>query len=351
MAANFADMVANRAASATRARIMEFYRSKGFDEPTVAALTAAELAKRNPSDLPVQDPGFEGETAEPLVRAMQEHARANPRELAATRIQDRDMPGFDPTRSDQPAGLSYDPIMQRLQGGGHDIQFSRPMTDEDVAISRQTRPIPRGSVGSVSVGNRSVLNRVLGGPDQAYAEPAQGAPIVDQAKNVIASPRAQPAAAPDAEGEPGYTMPGAAGVWAGSGNAAPLGAFNPIGSGRGADPRMFMQASKTAAPAVRTEPPVPQRRPENLGDQPGFFSRLFKDPYAGKSSRQLYEEAQTAQNQNYEARANLLNIRAAREAAPSAEKRGGAVSGKPHKDAALHKALDIIHAMMLQNRR
>jgi hypothetical protein len=69
------------------------------------------------------------------------------------------------------------------------------------------------------------------------------------------------------------------------------------------------------------------------------------------SSRQLYEEAQKAQNQNDEARANLLNIRAARESTPSAEKRGGAVNNKPHKDAALHKALEIIHAMMLQNRR
>jgi hypothetical protein len=332
--------------SATRARIMEFYRSKGFDEPTVAALTAAELAKRNPSDSPVQDPGFEGETAAPLVAAMQEYARANPRELAATRLSDREMPGFDPTRRDQPAGLSYDPIMQRLQGEGHDIQFSRPMTDEDVAIARQARPIPRGSAGTVRVGDRSVFDRVLGGPDQAYAEPAQGAPIVDQAKTVIAAPRVQPAAAPDVEGEPGYTMPGAAGVWAGAGNAAPLGAPTPIGSGRGADPRMFMQASRPAAPAVRPEPPVPQRRPEGLGDQPSLLARLFGGGQEPKTREQLWAAAnEDPENKGAYFRAAKTDI------APTAEKRGGAVDAKQHKDAALHKALDIIHAMMLRDRR
>jgi hypothetical protein len=117
-------------------------------------------------------------------------------------------------------------------------------------------------------------------------------------------------------------------------------------------PRAAVSVSR-AAPAARPSAEPAASAPREAAS-PSFFSSLgsaFKDPYAGMSSRQLYEEAQKAQNQNDEARANLLNIRAARESTPSAEKRGGAVNNKPHKDAALHKALEIIHAMMLQNRR
>lgn len=123
-----------------------------------------------------------------------------------------------------------------------------------------------------------------------------------------------------------------------------------------------VSAAPAPRAAVSVSRPTPTTRPSaepaasapREAASPSFFSSLgsaFKDPYAGMSSRQLYEKAQEAQNQNDEARANLLNIRAAREAAPSAEKRGGAVNSKPHKDAALHKALDIIHAMMVQHRR
>ena len=143
-------------------------------------------------------------------------------------------------------------------------------------------------------------------------------------------------------------------------------AGSPVGSGRGSAPGMSLDALSSAIKTSQDQAPRPSatlsvKTPTSTiasspreAASPSFFSSLgsaFKDPYAGMSSRQLYEKAQEAQNQNDEARSNLLNIRAAREAAPSAEKRGGAVSGKPHKDAALHKALDIIHAMMLQNRR
>lgn len=97
MAANFSEMVANRAAGATRARLMNFYRSQGYDEPTATALAIAEMGRRAAPDYSIPDPGFEGPTSAPLVQALRDQARANPRELAATRSAVEDLPGFDPT--------------------------------------------------------------------------------------------------------------------------------------------------------------------------------------------------------------------------------------------------------------
>jgi hypothetical protein len=89
---------------------------------------------------------------------------------------------------------------------------------------------------------------------------------------------------------------------------------------------------------------MPQRRPEGLGDQPGGLASLFKDPYAGMSSRDLYMRAQEMERSGDESGANVLNLRAARMGEGMAT--GGAAKGKPEKDAALHKALDIISHML-----
>ena len=122
-----------------------------------------------------------------------------------------------------------------------------------------------------------------------------------------------------------------------------------VGAGRGIVEEQFgerakYQAAQDALQAARERaaPPMPQRRPEGLGEQPGGLAGLFKDPYAGMSSRDLYMRAQEMERSGDESGANVLNLRAAQMGEGMAS--GGAA--KPHKDAALHKALDIISNML-----
>lgn len=117
-------------------------------------------------------------------------------------------------------------------------------------------------------------------------------------------------------------------------------------------------AQRQAAPNM----PLPVRRPgtpnQNLTsdakpvtDQ-GFFARNFgQDPYAGKSASQLM----TLANQDPDNAAAFFRADKALQkeqpdmfqSAPT-EKRGGAIKGSvaPGKDAALHKALEIIHHLL-----
>jgi hypothetical protein len=108
--------------------------------------------------------------------------------------------------------------------------------------------------------------------------------------------------------------------------------------------------TRAAAPAPRERAvPLPPARPEEFKARPGGLSSLFSDPYAGKSSRELYVMAQDPSMRDDEYGANLLNIRAARAGRDEGLATGGAAtgkSGKMEKDAALHKALDIISHML-----
>jgi hypothetical protein len=124
-----------------------------------------------------------------------------------------------------------------------------------------------------------------------------------------------------------------------------------VGAGRGIveeqpGERAKYQAAQDAMQTARERvaPPMPQRRPEGLGEQPGGLAGLFKDPYAGMSSRDLYMRAQKMERSGDESGANVLNLRAAQMGEGMAT--GGAAKGKPEKDAALHKALDIIAHML-----
>jgi hypothetical protein len=110
--------------------------------------------------------------------------------------------------------------------------------------------------------------------------------------------------------------------------------------------------------------PLPVRRPDSIGQLPGakpasqegFFSRIFgQDPYAGKTASQLMETA----NQNPDSAAAFFRAdQALRKERPEmfeqktddtqqGAKRGGAINGR---DAALHKALEIIHHMISRGR-
>jgi hypothetical protein len=129
----------------------------------------------------------------------------------------------------------------------------------------------------------------------------------------------------------------------------------PTYTGDAVDAEALTQKYGTRAPAPAAAPsraaPIPERaqRPE-----PSILSRALSKVYdprylEDKSSRELYTEAQRMGGTGDEYGANLMNIRAAdraRREMPEERASGGATNGKPGKDAALHKALEIIHMML-----
>jgi hypothetical protein len=121
-------------------------------------------------------------------------------------------------------------------------------------------------------------------------------------------------------------------------------------------------SSPTPRPA-----PLPPKRPVEFapateqGNQSLFSSILERlkpqDPYAGMSRQQMAQRAQEMQRSGDEAGANILTQRLDRgitspdQQSSDGMKRGGtAKTAGPHKDAALHKALDIIHTMLQRGR-
>jgi hypothetical protein len=113
----------------------------------------------------------------------------------------------------------------------------------------------------------------------------------------------------------------------GAASAAPA-ISTPAGRSGSAGPRAASSTSTAAAPAG------------------GFLSGLFKDPYEGKSSRDLYGEYQKRQMSGDDDPA--MYVRAARrEMEERGRARGGSAEGSKHqKDAAVMKALEIIHHML-----
>lgn len=117
-------------------------------------------------------------------------------------------------------------------------------------------------------------------------------------------------------------------------------------------------AQRQAAPNMPLPTPRPGTPSQNLTSdakpvaEQGFFARNFgQDPYAGKSASQLMASAnQDPDNAAAFFRADRALQKERPEMFQSAptEKRGGAIKGNagPGKDAALHKALEIIHHLL-----
>jgi hypothetical protein len=114
-------------------------------------------------------------------------------------------------------------------------------------------------------------------------------------------------------------------------------------------PRNTVQLAKQRMAPM---PPSRELQTQARAEQPssGGLSRFFSDPYAGKSARDLYAEANKMQSSGDEYGSNLLMQRAGKMITKpeDLESTGMATGGaaKPHKDAALHKALDIISHML-----
>lgn len=101
-------------------------------------------------------------------------------------------------------------------------------------------------------------------------------------------------------------------------------------------------------PAVATAKraiPMPPTRPSDLPrEEPGILSRIFSGKDYQSNSRPVTEDG-TVNWGNSDSAADFFRADKAR-MAMEGKAGGGSVGGKPDKDAALHKALEIIHHMI-----
>jgi len=373
MAANFNEMVANRAASATRARLANFYRSQGYDESTAVALAVAEMGRRAPPDYSIPDPGYEGPTSAPLVEALREHAQANPRELAATRSSTEDLPGFDPTAREYNAQQAAEAAarMQQQASTLHQQMYGRSpaMSDEDVAraesMATAGREPPRSSFDLSP--RRTAPQPAPTYPTETFRTPERPS-LVERAMEVVERPvsSATRMAENVVREDQGAAPPAAATATAPAATVPPSASarqFPYIDEGRSAYDAVLGAAPASvpsrAAPVVRREqtPPTPMRSPVER-EAPSFLSRLFSGPaYQSTGDLVVKEGGQGVNWGSPESAADFVRAdKALRAQRPEmferqAEARGGAPksiggNGGGGKDAALHKALEIIHHLL-----
>ena len=199
-------------------------------------------------------------------------------------------------------------------------------------------------------------------------------PITDTAKEVLrqrlTSTPTDSEYRPDFDNFQNWTRSAASNRPTDSSEFARLDMMPPAGAGRGniteaPGARALAAPSSSSSAFVRREPPLPPKRPAEFapateqGNQ-SLFSSLFdwikpRDPYAGMSRQDMAKEAQRLQSSGDEYGANLLTQRLDRGITSDAQqssdggfKRGGTAKagGASNKDAALHKALEIIHSMI-----
>jgi hypothetical protein len=108
------------------------------------------------------------------------------------------------------------------------------------------------------------------------------------------------------------------------------------------------QGLRDAPPAVAAAKraiPMPPTRPSDLPrEEPGILSRIFSGKDYQSNSRPVTEDG-TVNWGNPDSAADFFRADKAR-MAMEGKASGGGVGGKPDKDAALHKALEIIHHMI-----
>lgn len=112
----------------------------------------------------------------------------------------------------------------------------------------------------------------------------------------------------------------------------------------GMDQNDYPMRSPAVAAAKRAIP-MPPTRPSDLPrEEPGILSRIFSGKDYQSNSRPVTEDG-TVNWGNPDSAADFFRADKAR-MAMEGKASGGGVSGKPDKDAALHKALEIIHHMI-----
>jgi hypothetical protein len=221
----------------------------------------------------------------------------------------------------------------------------------------------RHPAGTLSESGRPIGGQTFRQPDyflpgQNLAQGAAGAGALGAgaagASALMDRPAAAPVTVPDRlppeygdiyerigiQGEPGYTTPNAAKVFAESNMAA-----KPLGAPAARAP--FLQDRQAAARSYIEGKQLPMRSPEE-----GGLASLFNRPL---STRELYQQSQDNPD---DAGAYMRAERQFSKMHPDERSfdltklndqgmaAGGAAKGKPEKDAALHKALDIISHML-----
>ena len=177
--------------------------------------------------------------------------------------------------------------------------------------------------------------------------------------------------------EPGYTTPSAAGMWSGIDMRArpvttPLDRqedtqFSDIPGGAarlptaaGSSTAPARPSTSAAAPAARPTPPMPLRSPVQR-EEPSVMSRIFGGgpEYQSTGQRLIRDDGKGVDFGSGENAADFFRAsRALKEQRPEmferqAEARGGApksAAGGGGKEAAMHKALEIIHHLLMRGR-
>jgi hypothetical protein len=362
-------MIADRARGAMRTRLKQLYVEQGYDPATAEALAIAEMSRRDRQRMAAEPTGFEGETGRLFER---EILRSDPRRLAMG----QPAPQMDEFRETPPTAreqAQYDPIMRSVQSGSGEpvVRFSSPMTAEDVAAQRGpepsiydrflgrvrefARPVPPASAQastqpptygtenfpaptqtrpeSFGASANRVIDRAMStitGAPPAVAQPAiqtiNGQPVVPSAPE----PAAEEVTEPGFSGQSGRILEEA------------------LARARASTDPARTTSVTPARTVSRPTPSAPTQGPVAATQASGFFGNLFRDPYAGKSSRELYEEYQRRGDDDSAMYARAAARQLEEQKAAGMAHGGAAAGGKGghHKDAAIMKALEIIHHML-----
>ena len=149
-------------------------------------------------------------------------------------------------------------------------------------------------------------------PDGGRGDGAEVRPVIDPSILMLARERLMPYSARGVEGRV-------------SSDSAPASSSARTGS---SGPRAASSTSAESRPAG------------------GFLSGMFKDPYEGQSSRQLYETYQKRGDDDPAMFARAARKELEERKAAGLARGGSAGSEKGGKDAAVMKALEIIHHML-----
>lgn len=379
MADDFAGMIADRTRAAQRARLTRFYIEQGHDPSQAAAMATAELARRNQSpmeygegDSPRENIAVRtandalAQRREMIDRDMgdesrqriQEMYRRNPALLGL----DQPAPQLDEFRETPVTPEESDRYMRERQARE---EANRPSTipwwehpnadrNSPEAVRDRREALERAERERIATSER--ITRELG-QQGGYTPPAgRAAPsIIDRAVAAISggSPAAAAPSRPEEVTEPGFSGESGS-ILQKALDATKAAALSPSSS------QAPIRQAPAPAPARQAPMPLPVRRPapapqdltsdaRPVPQDSGFLSSLFKDPYAGKSSKELFQMAQDNPDSNamfFRAAAKQAQERKDAGAGDEGMKRGGTVGDKPHKDAAILKALEIIHHML-----
>lgn len=300
------------------------------------------------------EPGYSGQAGSVLARAQEaDRLRRNPRELAAYAppVDPGTLPGYDPTRASMDtSGYRYDPITRDLMNGRGqpEMRFSRPMTQEDINIARMTSPLPAAQPPGIVERAMSVVR--AGGPEQAvaaapvsYATPAQS-----QAGQPSAGPMGTEVGGFDRMAmTPGQMAADAArqfDLGTGSRLIAPpqtAEAARRFDMGVASAPARAVQMARQASGV-----PTPPQRPDALAPQPPSHEAAL----AARSN--AIQDAWKRYNESGNAADFVRASELMKGNAPQAEARGGAIKpkGGSAKPDAIHKALEIIHHLLMRER-